>query len=249
MPVLIPLVIFVGAGAGVLIALALASTDRPVPVHEPDLPPSAPPPVGFPTSTGYKLVDKILPMLKQAADSSKVPLGVLVGWIAKESGGRLGEVTKLDERGLFQLMPSESKSLGLDHQRLSTDATYSINGGLALIGQYMKLVNVLDVAPKGSEYFWRLVKLAHTMGSGATKKIVAMAQDAGEARTWARLEAYALAHESEILHAVKHSPTKWFPFVDKVYAVGAPFGFGSQDTIVGGEIFRDIIDPLDCLKA
>lgn len=250
MPVLIPVILLLGAGVGVIVALTLASTDRPVPVHEPDLPVSTPAPAGFPKSTGYKLVDKILPQLKAASESSGVPLGVLVGWVAKESGGKLGEVTRLDERGVFQLHPDESKALGLDHQRLSTDLTYSINGGLALIGKYMGQATKLDIAPKSSEFFWKLVKLAHTMGSGATAKIVAMAKTAGEAKTWKRLEDYALSHEKEIMHAVKHSPAKWFPFIDAIYRLGAPFGFGagSQDTVVGGEIFKDIVDPLDSLR-
>lgn len=249
MPVLIPVILILGAGVGVIVALTLASVDRDVPVHEPDLPPTAPPPSGFAKSTGYKLVDKILPLLQQASTSSGVPLGVLVGWIAKESGGRLDDVTKLDERGIFQLHPDESKGLGIDHQKLSTDLTYSINAGLALIGKYMGQVTSYDVAPKGSEFFWKLVKLAHTMGSGATKKIVEMARAAGESRTWQKIEDYALSHEAEIMHAVKHSPTKWIPFVDKIFQVGRPFGVGSQDTIVGGEVFKDIVDPLDCLRS
>lgn len=247
MPVLIP-VILVGLGVGALVMVALASSDRDVPVHNPDLPPNAPPPSGFPRSTGYKLVDKILPLLKQASDSSGVPLGLLVGWIAKESGGKIESTTKYGEVGLFQLMPDEYKKLGLDPALLASDPTYSINGGLALIASYMGEVNKLGVAQQGTAYFWRLVKLFHTMGSGAAKQIVAAAQGAGEARTWARLEAYALANEAELLHATKHSPTKWFPFVDKIADIGTPFGFGSQDTIVGGALFADIPDPLNCLE-
>ena len=241
MPIIIP-VLLVGVGVGAIVALALASGDRPVPVHEPDLSEA---PIG---KTRYKLVNAILPQLQQAANSSGIPLGLLVGWIAKESGGRLGEVTKLDERGYFQLMPDESKKLGIDHQELSTNSIYSINAGILLIVTYMKLIDALGVAAKGSTYYWLLVKLAHTMGSGAVKKIVEAAQAAGEARTWQRLEDYALAHESELKSATKHSPSKWFPFVDTIYEVGRPFGFGSSDAIVGGEVFADIIDPLDCLK-
>ncbi len=110
----------------------------------------------------------------------------------------------------------------------------------------MGVVGKLDIAPKGSEFYWRMVKLCHTMGSGAVQKIVAAAKAAGEYRTWARLEKYALDHEAELLHLTKHSPTKWFPFVDKIFALGAPFGVGSQDTVVGAS-FPDIVDPLDVL--
>lgn len=247
-----PILIILGSlGVGTLVAFALASAEKPVPDHEPDLPPDAPPPAGFPKSTGFKLVDKILPLLKQAADSSGIPLGLLIGWIAKESGGKIGETTKYDELGLFQLMPDERAKVGYtDRDRMMNDYTYSINAGLALIGSYMKAVDALGVATKGSSYYWRLVKLGHSMGSGALRTIVNMAQPSGDARTWSRLENFALAHVDEILHATKHSPEKWFPFVDKVYDVGAPFGFGSSDAaIVGGQVFVDIIDPLDALTA
>lgn len=245
MPIVI---IALGLSAGAIVALALASVERPVPDHKPDLPPDAPPPAGFPKSTGYRLVDKILALLKQAADSSGIPLGVLVGWIAKESGGKIGEKTSLGELGYFQLIPDEQKKTGYtDKERLSSDPMYSINAGLALIATYMGVVDRLGIAPRGSEYFWRLVKLAHSMGSGAVQKIVAMAQAAGETRTWRRLEDFALAHEAEIKSATKHSPSKWFPFVDEVARVGAPFGFGSSDAVVGAA-FPDIIDPLDALE-
>lgn len=212
---------------------------------------------GGPDKTGYKLVDAMLPQLRAASRASGIPLGVLVGWIAKESGGKLSSTTPLDERGLFQLMPSESKSLGLDHKRLSTDLAYSIDAGLALIAKYMKDARALGIAPEGSGYFWRLVKLGHTMGASATKKIVSGAKDAGAAGSWEALEAHAIANEKKYLSSTKHSPSKWFPLVDKVYQVGIPFGFGTDtQTLVGGLFskhrpraeFADIVDPLDARR-
>lgn len=179
-----------------------------------------------PTKTGYKRIDDILPQLKQASSASGVPLGLLIGWIAKESGGRIGDTTSLDERGYFQLMPSESKKLGLDHQRLSTDSDYSIAGGLKLVQDYAKKAESLAAAPTGTSYFWRLVKLLHTMGSGAVDKIITGAKQAGATGSWSALEQHALDNESRYMAAVKHSPSKWFPLVDKVYDVGRPFGFG-----------------------
>lgn len=244
MPLVLPFLL-IGAGVVGLMVLATSTEDPPVPVHDPDLPPA-------PGSTRYRLIDAMLSQLKQAAESSGIPLGVIIGWIAKESGGKLGEVTpKFEERGLFQLMPAESKMLKLDHQRLSTDLVYSINAGLMLIGHYMGDVDKLGVAPKGSDYYWRLVKLAHTMGVGAMDKIVAAAQAAGDAKSWSDLEQYALTHDKELLSATKHSPAKWFPFVDEVYAVGEPFGFGGSAAIVGASgrpSFDDIPDPLDCME-
>lgn len=240
---ILPFILLAGGGA-VLLAVALSQgDDPPVPVHEPDMP-------AAPGSTRYKLVDAILPELTKAAQASGIPLGLLVGWIAKESGGKLSDTTSLDERGYFQLMPSESKRLGLDHQRLSTDSVYSINAGLLLIALYMKEVDALGVAPKGSAYYWRLVKLGHSMGTGAMDKIVKEAQSNGAAGTWQALEGYAIDNNSHFLSLVKHAPAKWFPFVDAVYNVGKPFGFGTDaTTVVGAAVYTDIVDPLDCLQA
>ncbi len=252
MPLLLPLLLL-GVGVAGLIIVATTSDDEP-PVQPPDLP-NAPP-----GQTRWKFVNAILPQLQAASQSSGLPMGLSVGWVAKESGGKLATKpqpgpgdTKYDERGYYQLMPDESKTLGLDHQRLSIDSTYSINGGLAAIAFYSGDADRLGVAPKGSAYFWRLVKLIHSMGFGAVKKIIDAAKAAGSAGSWESLKNYAMAHDAELLHATKHSPSKWLAFVDEVYSVGAPFGFGASDAIVGasgvtgGKIFDDIIDPLDCL--
>lgn len=219
-------ILFAAGGASVAGSAGyLMLTVKAVPKHEPDVPALPPPPVG---STRYKLIDAILDKLRAAASSSGIPLGLMVGWIAKESGGRLSEVTKLDERGYFQLMPDESKSIGFDHQRLSTDSDYSIQAGVALIKKYAAQADGLSVAPKGSSYYWRLVKLGHTMGSGAAKKIVAGAKEAGAAGSWEALEAHALDNSVKYLLTTRHSPSKWFPLVDAVYDVGAKFGFGDE---------------------
>ena len=187
-----------------------------------------------------------MPELQKASTSSGIPLGVLVGWIAKESGGKLGEVTRLDERGYFQLMPDESRALGLDHQRLSTDPVYSINAGLLLIGRYMKEADALGIAPHGSSYFWKVTKLGHTMGSGDTKTLARAAQSAGQAGSWSDFENYALSGAAH----TKHSPAKWFPFIDQIFQVGAPFGTGGDSgmTVAGaGGGYSDIPDVLDLL--
>jgi len=247
--------LLIGAGAATVIVLALQDDDGPVPDHPPDLPPGAPAPAGFPHSTHYKRVDAILPELARACEMFGVPLGVGVGWIAKESGGKLAEAPKPlkgerdSERGYFQQTPSESDKLNLDHAKLSTDSEYSILGGLHAIRElYMPAADKLGVAQKGTTYYWDLVKLVHTMGPGATAKIVALAKEADQARNWDDLEHYALEHDREIFSAVKHSPKKWFPLVDEVREVGEPFGFGQPTTVVGGApAFTDIPDPIDAL--
>jgi hypothetical protein len=238
--------LLVGFGVAGLIAVLVSSDDPPD--YQPDIPPE----LRAPGSTGYRRIDAMLPQLKDAALRSGIPLGLLIGWIAKESAGKLGDLTKLDERGVFQIHPEESGSLGLDHQRLSTDLEYSIAAGILLIKRYMSKAAALDIAPAGSDYFYRLVKLFHTMGSGATSKIVAGAKAAGEAGSWEALRNHAVTNNQKYLSLVKHSPAKWFPLVEEVARVGAPFGFGSDMTVAGldspsGHVYTDIPDPLALL--
>lgn len=250
---IIPALLIAG-GLITIAALSLLSEDGPVPVHEPDIPPAQ----AQPGLTRYKKVNAILGLLRAAAERSGIPLGLLVGWVARESGGRLDEVPKPlkgepdGERGYFQLTPSESSSLGIDHARLSTDPQYSVDAGVRLIQKYANAVSRLGVAQPGSTYFWLLTKLQHTMGSSATQKIVDMAKLAGSASSWPALKSFALAHEGDILSATKHSPSKWFPLIDQVYEIGAPFGFGTNSpTYVVGALraaFDDIPDPLDVLR-
>lgn len=219
-------ILFIGGGLAALAALFIYVADvQPVPDHQPDVP------AGTPGSTGYKRVDAILPALKTAAAAADIPLGLMVGWIAKESGGRLDEKTRYDERGYFQLMPDESKALGLDHQRLSTDSDYSIHAGVLLIKKYALLADGYGIFVKGSSDYWRLVKLIHTVGNGDVKSLVSAATTAGALSSWNTFEQFALSGGAH----TKHSPSKWFPLVDKVYMVGLPFGFGHESVLVAGD--------------
>jgi hypothetical protein len=158
-----------------------------------------------------------------------VPYGVALGWIQVESGGRLGETTSLDERGYFQLMPDESKEIGVDHQRLSTDSDYSLEAGFKLIAYYAKVVrsrtrscnvNVMD----GSEFFWRLVKLGHSMGGGSLSMILRDAATANAATDWNAFSSFLRAHDGDYLHRLKHSPVKWLGLIDRMFAIGRPYG-------------------------
>lgn len=256
MPIVIPFIL-IAAGIATFFVAASTSDDHDVPDHPPDVPQP------MPGSTGYKLVDKILPQLMLASASSGVPLGLLVGWIAKESGGKIGEVTKYGEKGLFQLMPAESAKLGLDHDRLSTDVTYSINGGLALIASYMKDALNFGVAPQGTDFFWILDKLCHTVGTSAAKKWIDAAKSAHAVGSWNEFAQYCTDNSDALLSSSKHAPKKWIPFLQQILTIGKPFGFGSQFStqqavagfaigdlgpVAGGTIFPDIVDPLDLLS-
>ena len=209
-----------------------------------------------PETTGFHTLDRMPGELKKASALAKVPLGLLVGWIAKESGGLLARHpqpgpgdTTLDERGYFQLLPEESRVLHLQHERLSVDPRYSINGGLALIGRYMGIVDRFGIATRGSSYYWKLVKLLHSMGPGQTARIVHRAKAAGKVTSWDVLSTFALGLK---VHGAQ--PKKWFPFIDDVFAIGKWFGFGDDTRVIAGldnapvELpYADIPDPLDVI--
>lgn len=217
------------AGVGALVVKLLTDDAHTFKDIQPDAPPT-------PGKTGYKRVDALLPKLTQIASAAGIPLGLLVAWICKESGGKLGDTTSMDERGYFQLSPDESKKLGLDHQRLSIDSDYSLQAGVELIHEYEGVVQGLNVpaATSYSAFYWLLVKLCHTVGTGQTKKWVQAALDAGAAGSWHDFETFVRGKSWK-----GPQPSKWFPFMDALYAVGKPFGFGDASSVgpavVGGD--------------
>jgi hypothetical protein len=137
--------------------------------------------------------------------------------------------TFMGERGYFQLTPKESETIGVDHERLSVDSDYSIDAGIKLIRYYQSIVDKLNVVPTGTADYYKLVKLTHSMGSGQVPKIVKAAKAEGQAGSWNQLEQFALA-----MSINGPQPKKWFPFVDDVYRIGRPFGFGSESSFMVG---------------
>jgi hypothetical protein len=239
-PVLIAGGVVLTGGLAVIVYGWLFGDYRTMKDHAPDS-------SAVPGSTGYKLVNALLPRLRAIAEATGIPLGLQVAWIAKESGGKLGSHTGLDERGLYQLMPAESKSLGLDHERLSTDLEYSLGAGTKLIRQYQSKVDDLGVAaaPRGSALYWLLVKLVHTVGAGQTKKWVKAAQAAGAMGSWGNFESFVLGQRW-----AGPQPRKWLPFLDAIYRLGRPFGFGSESApLVSGLPVARALLGLDVLAA
>ena len=220
--------IYLIIGSGLAFAYALLTAGDDDDENEPDLPPSQ-------GSTRYKRVDQILDSLRAASASSGVPLGVLVGWVAVESGGRI-EL----EGGLFRLSADEVKAIGCDRARLSSDLVYSVNAGLMLIAHYMRVADELAVAARGTPYYWLLVHLCHVLGEKECRAVVSAAKHAGETRAWDKLGTYAAQ--------VNPSTSKAFARADKARATGEGFGFGQADVVVGGAAYSDITDPLDELQ-
>lgn len=156
-----------------------------------------------------------------------IPLEFLLGWTAVESAGRIDEVTPLplDERGFFQVSRSESASLQLDHQRLTTDPDYSVQGGIRLVRYYAGLAqNRYPWAAPGSELFWRMVKLQHAMGSGLTRTLISSMQAAGVTLTWEAIKRYEVS-DGPRLHRLLNPPKaadrgRFTRNVDRVFVLG-----------------------------
>lgn len=180
------------------------------------------------------MIDTWLPSIKsqlvELCSRWDVPLGIPIGWIQVESGGHLKEVTSLDERGYFQLIPEESQQLLLDHLRLSSDVSYSLEAGFRLMDYYRSRIRSIAHAVRtrylieGSEYQWRMIKFAHSIGQGAARIILSDAAQHNSDISWDMLKSYALQHEDYYMKRIRHSPAKWLTLVDTMITIGQPFG-------------------------
>ena len=184
----------------------------------------SPPRVSRTKTTKFSWLKKVVPILNRYR--GHIPLDLLLGWIAVESGGRLSVTTRLDERGYFQLHPGESKTLKLNHQRLSTDPIYSLQAGIKLIRHYAKLAQRLGFTA-GTNLFWRIVKFLHAMGSGAVPLFLRDMQQHGiQPSSWAVIKNYAASNRQRIRRLFKRrfgkafDPVKWTKNVDKVFIRG-----------------------------
>lgn len=148
-----------------------------------------------------RAVEQLRPKVEKLALSSGIPADFLLAWISHESGGSLRTVTKLNERGYFQIMgphvsngkavqlrDTEAAAIGLTITdtgtgpedtvaRLSTDPDFSLQAGIKLVQYYRRIADRVraDVGLAWSEAdMWRLTKLQHT-GLGSAKQIMALA--------------------------------------------------------------------------
>jgi peptidoglycan hydrolase-like protein with peptidoglycan-binding domain len=156
-----------------------------------------PPPLSYPPprpgARGVAAwVRGLLPLLEKYRGD--IPLDFLVGWVAVESGGCVGVVTKepYDERGYFQIHRKEraNKKIRVDGReierlRLSHDHDYSVRAGIELVRHYAREVERVYRIRRDSPLFWRMVKFMHT-GSGYVEVVWKdmVAHGGGPPKSW-----------------------------------------------------------------
>jgi hypothetical protein len=163
----------------------------------------------------------LVPLLDRARGD--IPLDFLLGWIDVESNGRLDVITRLDERGFFQIHPAESRDHHLQHARLTTDPDYSVRAGLQIVRAYADLAcQRYPWLPYGSELFWRIVKLQHAMGSPLTQRMLSDMRRRGLPPTsWGAIKAYELTEAAKGLHPLlRVRPGRFAQNVDAVFSRG-----------------------------
>jgi len=153
---------------------------------------AAPPPPVRRLACGPTNLSQLLPLLRQYG--ADIPAEYLLGWITVESGGKLGDLTKICERGYFQVHPEESQDLKLDHDRLSTDPAYSVEGGIKLVRKYaagvQSLAGQFNLNNKDTDLFWGLVKLRHWIPSAPARILTQMRRDGVAVTDWNSVRQY-----------------------------------------------------------
>ncbi len=139
------------------------------------------------------------------------PLDFLLGWIKKESDGSIQSHTSLDERGYFQLHPDESKTLGVDHLRLTTDSDYSIQAGIQLVnhrGKSAAKYAALFGIPASGEVYLALTKLMHWLPYGVQCIVEVMKKKNFVPTSWESFKAFCTANRSDIQAGISRKG-KW----------------------------------------
>ncbi len=176
------------------------------------------PPAVSKVPCGVASAAQLVPLLEK--HRGDIPVALLMGWMEVESGRDLGSLTSICERGYFQLHPDESIRLGLDHDRVSTDAEYSVRGGIALVNLYRRTIDALSAkygVARGGDAYWRLVKLCHWIPSAARTILAAMEAAKEPDRSWEGIRRFAAAHRDALEANIKRDPLDGIRSVDHTF--------------------------------
>jgi peptidoglycan hydrolase-like protein with peptidoglycan-binding domain len=145
-------------------------------------------------------IKPLVPLLSR--HRGDIPMYLLLGWVAHESGGRLDVITRLNERGYFQIHPDESRTLVIDHARLSVDPEYSIVQGIALVRHRASGANRIGFAP-GTDLYWRVAKLLHWLPAGVNAIVSLMKKQGFKPTSWEQFKQFTMDHRKEVLEALE----------------------------------------------
>ena len=159
-----------------------------------------------------------------------IPLDFLLGWIVVESGGCVGVVTTICERGYFQLHPDEATQIGADPQRLSNDRDYSVRMGIEMVKRRMAGARQLGF-PEGTDVFWHATKLLHWLPAGVQVIVrLLKAKGAFPPQSWADLKQFIQDNRLDIIRGIAQN-TRRKDLLQQILAVKP--GADGWDPIAG----------------
>ena len=173
--------------------------------------------------TGYT---KIFELLKQfGSQLGDIPVRFAAGWIDVESSGNIKSTgsEKLQEYGYFQI--SAEEDTGSPHERLREDPQANLDEWLKLVSRYRHAVETMGVTLDGdAELYWKLVKLYHQVGSGASHSLLSGYSDEfdGAPTSWASFRQYA----SDNPYKDSEYTDRGLAGVDKLWSRGALYAIG-----------------------
>lgn len=178
---------------------------------------TTPPAVSL-TQCGVSDPSKLIPILDQSRGD--IPLEFLLGWIDVESAWVLEPPSVTCERGFFQLYPEDSVALGLDHDRIGTDAVYSAKAGIPFVNRARKAIARAVKAfgvPQNSDLYWRLVKLWHWIPSGPEKILASMSSQGVRGTDWEGMRAFVNNNSAALTKIINRDPRDGMKSVDHMF--------------------------------
>ena len=158
----------------------------------------------------------LIPRLKKF-NKGNIPLDVLLGWVTRESNGRLGPPTKLDERGYFQIHPGQSKMLGLNHEKVGSDPDYSVFAGIKLLEALAKEAQAAGFTREKMP-FWHVVKLRHSLPVVANAVTAELRREGVTPVDWPQLKQFIANRRRQIWRATGWDPPTAIQSVDNLVA-------------------------------
>lgn len=158
-------------------------------------------------------VGPVLPELRADAAHWGIPVGFAIGWIEVESGGDPQAISSIGERGYFQVGAAEAQDAQIPgFDAITNTVSNSLEAGFRLASYYAQQVKSWGFPAVGTDYYWRMVKMCHAVGSGSAHSL--LLQAGWHALTWSGLESWARQQGRDDQH---------FANTDRVMAIASQF--------------------------